>query len=105
MSRPARTLSLPMADALARSEPLALLLQRLRESEARFADIRDVLPAGVGAQLAPGPLDADGWTLLARHTAAAAKLRQCVPQLQQRLRERGWPEVAVRVKVHVSRGR
>jgi hypothetical protein len=38
-----------------------------------------------------GGTDEDGWTLLARNAAAAAKLRQMKPQLQMLLAERFGP--------------
>jgi hypothetical protein len=104
MNRPVpQRLSLPMADALSQSAPLALLLERVRDSEARYAAVRGDLPGTLATQVSPGPLDDTGWTLLARNGAAASKLKQCLPRLQIRLRELGWSEVSIRVKVHVSR--
>ena len=96
--------SLPMVEALAGSSPLAALLQRIRESDARFSLLRGELPGLLATQITPGPLDDTGWTLLARNGAAAAKLKQCLPRLQARLRDQGWADVPIRVKVHVSRG-
>jgi len=92
-----------MAEALAQSAPLAQLLQRVRDSEARWLAVRAVLPAGLASQVSAGPLDESGWTLLARHGAAASKLRQCLPRLQEALLVAGWPELVIRVKVHVPR--
>lgn len=100
---PLPRLSVPMAEALAGHEGLGGLLQRIQASAQRLNDARDALPIGLAAHLAPGPLDDSGWTLLARSGAAAAKLRQCIPAVQARLRQRGWPDVPIRVKVHVSR--
>jgi hypothetical protein len=93
-----------MTDALAQSAPLAGLLQRVRDSQARYAAIKAVLPGQLASQATPGPLDETGWTLLARNGAAAAKIKQCVPRLQASLTEQGWPALEIRVKVHVSRG-
>jgi hypothetical protein len=47
----------------------------------------------------PGPVDGDCWTLLAAHNPAAAKLRQMLPDLLQRLQERGWQGTAIKVRV------
>ncbi len=88
-----------MSDALARSEPLGRLLQRLRESQARFDAVRGVLPAGLRDCVRPGPLDDEGWALLADHGAAAAKLRQLLPRLELALRAKGWQGTAIRVRV------
>ena len=91
--------ALPLRDALARSAPLALLQQRLRESNARFDGLRGVLPPALAPHVRPGPLDAQGWTLLAANTAVAAKLRQLQPRLEAALLDGGWPAGALRIKV------
>jgi hypothetical protein len=47
----------------------------------------------------PGPLDDKGWSLLAASNAAAAKLRQIVPQFEERLLQRGWQATPIRIRV------
>jgi Dna[CI] antecedent, DciA len=91
-----------MADALAQSAPLAQLLQRVRDSQARWGVVQADLPPALAGQVRPGPLDETGWTLLAHSGAAASKLRQSLPRLQARLAAAGWAELPIRVKVHVS---
>lgn len=91
--------ALRLRDALARSSPLAALQARLRESNDRFASIRGTLPSALAAHVQPGPLDAEGWSLLAANPAVAAKLRQLQPRLKARLAECGWPALALRIKV------
>ena len=91
--------ALPLHDALGRSAPLALLRQRLRESTARFESLRGALPPALAPHVQAGPLDADGWTLLAANTAVAAKLRQLQPRLEAALLDAGWPAGALRIKV------
>lgn len=97
--RQAQDSTLPLASALDRSEPLARLLQRLHESRSRFEAVSPLLPAGLLAAVRPGPLDDEGWTLLADHGAAAAKLRQFLPRLEALLHERGWQGTPIRVRV------
>ncbi len=89
----------PLARAIESSEPLARLAQRMRESQQRFACVRDLLPEPLASQLRPGPVDADGWTLLASNPAAAAKLRQLVPELERRLITGQFAATQIRVKV------
>lgn len=89
-----------LREALARSSPLAALQTRLRESNDRFEAIRGTLPSALAAHVRPGPLDAEGWSLLAANPAVAAKLRQLQPRLQARLAECGWPALALRIKVN-----
>jgi hypothetical protein len=100
-----KRLSLPMAEALAQSTPLASLLERVRESEARLGLVLGLLPPGLAGQVRAGPLDEAGWTLLVSSGAAAAKLRQCLPRLQEALQARGRAELPIRVKVHGARAR
>jgi hypothetical protein len=92
-----------MADALDADAGLGSLLARVQASAQRLASVRTSLPPGLVAHLRPGPLDDSGWTLLAANGAAASKLRQCLPALRQCLLEQGWPDVPIRVKVHVAR--
>lgn len=89
----------PLAAALDASASLALLRQRLAESQARLDAILPLLPAGLAAQVDAGPLDDEGWSLLARNGSAAAKLRQLRPRLETALRERGLKVSAIRIRV------
>jgi len=89
----------PIDDVLRASPALSRLVGRLRESEALFACIVPVLPAALVASVRPGPVDEAGWSILGANAAVAAKLRQLVPRLEQRLRDQGHPVAAVRVKV------
>ena len=89
----------PVASAIGDSMTLAVLLARVRESEARLRAIRPVLPPGLAEAVRAGPLDDQGWCLLADHAAAAAKLRQCLPRIAEALAADGWAGPAVKVKV------
>jgi hypothetical protein len=89
----------PLAAALRDSEPLARLAERLHESRRRLDCIASALPPELAAQVQSGPIDADGWTLLAASPAVAAKLRQLVPRLQAKLTDGRFTELPMRVKV------
>ena len=95
----APAVAVPIADALRASAPLGRLAERLRLSNALFAAIAPLLPAGLAPHISAGPVDAEGWSLLCANAAIAAKLRQLVPRLEQRLREVGQPVAAIRIKV------
>jgi len=88
-----------IAEAIDRNDGLAALAKRLAQSEARWAAVRSQLPAGLGEHLRPGPIDDEGWSVLASNAAVAAKLRHLLPHLQSALREQGWPELAIRVRI------
>jgi hypothetical protein len=92
-------LALPLREALHRSSALALLVQRMAESNARHACILPCLPAALAPLVKPGPLDEQGWSLLVANAAVAAKLRHLVPRLEDALRAQGWPATAIRLHI------
>jgi hypothetical protein len=47
----------------------------------------------------PGPVDLEGWSLLAANGSVAAKLKQLTPRFEELLREAGWSATTVRIKV------
>lgn len=91
--------SLPIAAALEKSAPLTVLRMRLQDSNARLAAIQDHLPASLAPHVKAGPVDDDGWSLLAANASVAAKLRQLLPRLEEVLSQRGWQVSAIRIKV------
>ena len=73
--RPPRSdITLSLDEALSRSKPLARLADLLRDSAARYAAIRPLLPAALAHHVRPGPVDALGWTLLAAADEVAPDL-------------------------------
>ncbi len=92
--------ALPVTAALDASEALGALLVRVQESRRRFdTAVAPLLLPPLRATVRPGPLDDQAWLLLAEHPAAAAKLRQLLPQLRNALEAAGWREPAIKVKV------
>ena len=75
------------------------LAQRMTQSRQRFDAIATLLPPAMRAMVRPGPVDDDGWALLAANGAVAAKLRHMLPVLQAELQRQGWPALALRVRV------
>jgi hypothetical protein len=92
-------LGLPLARALDQSASLANLARRMAQSNGRFAAISLHLPVAMQALVRPGPIDDEGWSLLASNAAVAAKLRHLLPRLADALREQGWPELPIRVHI------
>jgi len=95
---------MPLRQALDHSTPLAELMARVQASKARWAAVGPALPEALRAVVRPGPLDDKGWTLLAEGSAAAAKLRQCLPGLQAVLQRDGSAPLPLRVKVQPQAG-
>ena len=89
----------PLAKALAANESLASLLARLAESHSRWAVVAPLLAADLAAAARAGPLDDKVWVILAEHAAAAAKLRQCLPDIEAALSAQGWLTPPVKIKV------
>ena len=89
----------PLREALRSSSPLARLKAAVDDSNARFAAVRMALPPAMLDQVRPGPVDEEGWSLLAANAAVAAKLRQLRPHFELLLQEAGWAPSTVRIKV------
>ncbi len=98
-ARPGPIDATPLRGVLGAHPGLGQLLALARESAARLAALQDRLPRPLAAQVRAGPLDEQSWTLLVDSPAAAAKLRQMLPALQDRLCELGWPAPPPRVRV------
>jgi len=92
-------LGLPLARALDQNASLSDLARRMARSNERYAAISVHLPQGMCELVRPGPIDDEGWSLLASNAAVAAKLRHLLPRLSQTLREQGWPELPIRVHI------
>jgi hypothetical protein len=91
--------ALPLRAAMDASGPLAGLMERLQESNDRFAAVAERLPHALRAGVRPGPVDDNGWALLAANAAVAAKLRHLVPLLDEVLQQAGFAARPIRVKV------
>ncbi|MBT9491838.1 MAG: hypothetical protein IV107_05720 [Paucibacter sp.] len=88
-----------ISNALQRHEGLARLSVLMRESNRRMELIKHCLPGALTRFVQAGPVDEEGWTLLAANAAVAAKLRHLQPRLQELLEEAGLQPSRVRVKV------
>jgi hypothetical protein len=102
LARPARstqTAAEPLARALSANDTLAGLLARLAQSRERWEAVAPGLAPELAAAARAGPLDDKGWVIVADHAAAAAKLRQCLPEIEAALLARGWQGPPVKIKV------
>ena len=59
----------------------------------------DVLPSSLIVHVAAGPVDEEGWTLFVPNASIATKLRQLLPRIEERLRQRGWTVGLVRIRI------
>lgn len=89
--------------AMGRSSQLASLMQRLQMSQACLEIVRALLPPAMAACVKAGPIDDEGWTLLASNSAVSAKLRQLQPRLIEALAKKGLKVNAIRVRVQTGR--
>ena len=89
--------ALALSKVLDEHAALKRLTQRLRESNQRFEVATRILPVALRQQLRAGPLDEEGWTLLASNAAVAAKLRQLLPRIEQHLRDEGFNDKRIRI--------
>jgi hypothetical protein len=88
-----------LQQAAEESPPLARLAQLARESGERLKAVELLIPTSLRSSVKPGPIDGPAWCLLVDSNAAAAKLRQLLPLLQQKLNSLGWEITAIRLKV------
>jgi hypothetical protein len=100
-ARAAEAVPAPMSlqRALAASDSLSSLAQRMHESQRRFATVVPLLPAGLARELRPGPIDEEGWSVLVSNAAVAAKLRHLLPRLNEALQAQSFRELPIRVRV------
>lgn len=97
--RPRTLYSLEQAVGAAPS--LALLRERIRESQGCMDQIRHLIPAAMRQQVVAGPLQDQEWCLLVGSAAASTKLRQLLPAIQQALTRSGAQVNAIRIKVQI----
>ena len=78
---------------------LAHLADLGAQSTARLRCIEALLPRSLRAGVQAGPVEGSAWCLLVDSTAIAAKLRQLLPSLLERLAHEGHDVTAIRIKV------
>ena len=90
---------LGISQALAQSEGLIRLGWLMRESARRLQLVEAALPPPLRLAVQAGPVDEEGWSLLARNAAVAAKLRHFQPRLEALLLAAGVPPPTVRIRL------
>jgi hypothetical protein len=88
-----------IAQVLGATDMLSQLSRRVRDSQARLTALQPLLPPAMRAQVRAGPVDDEGYTLLAGNQAVSAKLRQMVPALEAHLRSAGWDGPPIRIRL------
>jgi hypothetical protein len=92
-----------LAQAAQDSPMLARLAELARDSSERLKAVELLIPAALRPSVLAGPVDGPAWCLLVDGNAAAAKLRQVLPALLSRLRDRGWEVTSIRIKVQARK--
>lgn len=88
-----------MHEAIASAPTLAQLADRARASEALLRVVQPLLPAALRSTVQAGPVDGAEWCLLVGGNAAAAKIRQMLPDLIVALNQRGNRIDQIRLKL------
>jgi hypothetical protein len=101
-SPPRRLHPVTLQQAAADSPTLAALAQLARESGERLQAVESLIPLSLRCAVRAGPIEGPAWCLLVDSSAAAAKLRQVIPALLNRLNDRGWQVTSIRLKVQMA---
>jgi hypothetical protein len=101
-SNPRRLHPVTLHQAAHESPTLARLAQLARESNEQLKAVEALIPPALRSAVRAGPIDGESWCLLVDSNAAAAKLRQLVPVLLGRLRDRGAAITTIRLKVQAA---
>ena len=88
-----------MAQALKANPTLGALLGQWEQAQACLAIVRPLLGPSLSRLVRAGPLQEGTWVLLTDSGAAASKLRQWQPRLEQALRARAMPVTTIEIKV------
>jgi hypothetical protein len=79
---------------------MAQLAARIQLSQDLLIAIkRDCLPTGLKAQVTAGPIHENEWCILVKTSAASAKLRHFLPDLERTVAALLGRHIAVRLKV------
>jgi hypothetical protein len=100
-SSPRRPHPVTLQQAAEESPTLARLAQLARESGEQLKAVESLIPLSLRPAVKPGPIDGGSWCLLVDGNAAAAKLRQVLPALLNRLHDRGSQITSIRLKVQL----
>lgn len=95
---------LSLEQAVGAAPSLALLQQRVRDSQRCLETVKHLLPPGMRQHVKAGPIEETEWCLLVGSAAASTKLRQLVPSLLQALTRSGAQVSAIRIKVQMPTG-
>lgn len=90
-----------LEQAVGAAPSLALLQERIRQSQGFMDQIRHLVPAAMRQHVVAGPLQNQEWCLLVNSAAVSTKLRQLLPAIQQTLSASGAQVNAIRIKVQM----
>lgn len=90
---------LSLHEAAQLSSTLTQLTQRARASQQCLQAVLPLIPGALRCYVQAGPLEDQVWCLLVESGSAAAKLRQLVPDLLNRLNDRGMQITSIRLKI------
>ena len=91
-------------EAMLRCTAVSQLARGLKESKDRYEAVKAYLVhhGKLADYIKPGPVDEKGWCILVTHAAAMSKLKQMVPLLENVLKQHGWVNNKVRLKMTSS---
>ena len=91
--------AIPVSEAALQATGLAHLARLSAESERWLQSVENLIPERLRPAIQAGPIDDQTWCLLVRGNAAAAKVRQLLPNILSRIRERGCKITSIRLHI------
>jgi Dna[CI] antecedent, DciA len=93
--------AIAVSEAAMQASGLAHLARLAAQSKQWLQSVENLIPERLRPAIQAGPIDGQTWCLLVRGNAAAAKLRQVLPNIQTQLRARGCEVTSIRLHIQM----
>lgn len=93
--------AISVSEAALQATGLAQLARLAAQSEQWLQSVENLIPERLRPAIQAGPIDGPTWCMLVRGSAAAAKLRQLLPNILSQLRARGCEVTSIRLHIQL----
>ena len=96
---PQRPATVSLQQATRESPILSQLMHAAAQSNARLAAVQEIIPMTLHASVFAGALDSQTWCIILGSAGTMAKIRQLLPAIELQLKQKGFPTLAIRMKI------